>query len=531
MYADSSSVHSRVSELSLPDGVRLVANLWYPSGEGPWPTLLMRQPYDKSIASTVTYAHPSWWARQGFLVIIQDVRGQGQSTGVFQGFAQEAQDTAATHAWVRSLPECNGKLGCYGFSYQGLTQLLAPAHAQAPDCLAPAMVGLDERDNWSCEGGAHWWHLNLGWGLQLAALQTKRRGDNQAWLEIFQSLESGSYLQDGPELLQRYDPLGMAWTWLQRDPQRRDDWPVHQVQDSWLKQPMFLIGGWWDPHLLGVLDLWHKSQAVGGTPEIEVGAATHLNWWPGTQARLLTFFNKYLKGETLSETKKSAQFWNITRFQWEKLSAPPDVTWSLNSSGLACSDPNHGRLIPDAPGIGEEWIVHDPWRPALAIGGHLSPSAGPVDRRELDLRTDIATFNSVPLQQELLLSGRPQLSLNVEADNPGFDLCVGLSRCPAGINVVEQLSTGHLRVLGDKACTCAKYIVQFQPLLASLEIGDRLRVSIAAAAWPAIGVNPGHRGVPCGPTSAQHRVVTLILHLTGSKLRLNPLNFGQPSFG
>lgn len=61
------------------DGVRLDADVYRPDGEGPFPALLMRQPYGRRIASTVTYAHPSWYAEQGYLVVIQDVRGRGSS--------------------------------------------------------------------------------------------------------------------------------------------------------------------------------------------------------------------------------------------------------------------------------------------------------------------------------------------------------------------------------------------------------------------------------------------------------------------
>ncbi len=151
------------------DGVALASRLWRPDEPGPWPCLLMRQPYGKAIASTVTLPHPEWWCRHGFMVLVQDVRGQGDSGGVFKGFSQEAEDTATTLDWIRDHPDCNGRIGLYGFSYQGLTQLLAPEDCAPPDCMAPAMCGLDERNHWSCEGGAHWWHLGLGWGLQLAA--------------------------------------------------------------------------------------------------------------------------------------------------------------------------------------------------------------------------------------------------------------------------------------------------------------------------------------------------------------------------
>ena len=109
--------------LLLRDGVKLISRIWLPNSNGPWPALLMRQPYGREIASTITYAHPSWWASKGYMVIIQDVRGMGSSEGVFNGFSQEASDTSETHEWVRSLKECNGNLGLYGFSYQGFTQL------------------------------------------------------------------------------------------------------------------------------------------------------------------------------------------------------------------------------------------------------------------------------------------------------------------------------------------------------------------------------------------------------------------------
>ena len=97
--------------LVLRDGVRLISRIWLPNGNGPWPALLMRQPYGREIASTITYAHPEWWASKGYMVIIQDVRGMGSSEGVFNGFSQEASDTSETHEWVRSLKECNGKIG------------------------------------------------------------------------------------------------------------------------------------------------------------------------------------------------------------------------------------------------------------------------------------------------------------------------------------------------------------------------------------------------------------------------------------
>ena len=107
----------------------------------------------------------------------------------------EAADMAATLSWLRRRAAAG--LGCYGFSYQGLTQLLGP-RTPPPNCMAAA--GPDERHHWSCEE-APTEHLGLGWGLQLAALQAQRRGDHRAWLETRRSLDSGCYLQNGAELI------------------------------------------------------------------------------------------------------------------------------------------------------------------------------------------------------------------------------------------------------------------------------------------------------------------------------------------
>ena len=530
MSAEKGIVSSRPAALTLPDGVVLQSRLWHPKVGGPWPALLMRQPYGSRIASTVTYAHPTWWASHGFLVVVQDVRGQGESEGVFGGFAQEAADTSATHAWVRDLPECDGRLGAYGFSYQGLTQLTATDSTPPPDCTAPAMTGLDERRHWSCEGGAHWWHLGLGWGLQLAALQAQRRGDATAWLEIRQSLEDSRYLRDGPDLLQRHDPDGMAWRWLRNDPSQEQQWTVHRPPASWLQRPMLLIGGWWDPHLVGLLDLWHRSRAAGGQPCLHIGPASHLQWWPDTQQLMLQFFQQHLQNRPPLEPMPAHQLWNITRHRWDPFPAADSggpALWGLSSQGLACIDPSDGALVADGAGEGSVTLVHDPWRPVPAIGGHLGTTPGPADRTAVDQRSDVATFTSAPLAAELLLTGQPLLQLNAQADQPGFDLCISLSRLPADSHSVEQLSTGVARVRGDEALQPERRSVILQPLQATLAPGDRLRVSVAAAAWPAIGVNPGHDAAPCGAPSPEHRVVTLTLELADSTLQLNPFDSGK----
>jgi hypothetical protein len=146
-----------------------------------------------------------------------------------------------------------------------------------------------------------------------------------------------------------------------------------------------------------------------------------------------------------------------------------------------------------------------------------------VERGDLDNRTDVACFSSAPLPGGLSLLGRPSLEITVQADQPGFDLCVALSLLPAVTTEVHQLSTGFSRVLGPPALGARRRRVDLQPLAVELAPGDRLRLSIAGAAWPAIAVNPGDGSQPWGAAGPNHRVITLTLTLKGSLLQFEPL--------
>ncbi len=544
-----------------PDGVSLASRVWSPPGPGPWPVLLMRQPYGLAIASTVTYAHPSWYARQGFLVVVQDVRGRGDSGGAFGGFRQEAADGAAAVTWARNLPGSNGKVGTYGFSYQGLSQLLNSGEgASLPDCLVPALCGLDERLHWASEGGAHWWSLGLGWALQLAAEGCRRRQDPAGWLEIRRSLESGAYLRDGLSLLERHDPAGMGLGWLQCDPERPELWQRHPVAQALLQRPMLLVAGWHDPQLRGVLDLHRRALAAGGQPELHIGAWSHLDWHGGIDALQRDFFRRHLQApipnpgseppsllapESLAPAQPASgtapaaarlALQCIRTGTWQAQAPLPDALarqgWRLASSGLAAIRSDEGRLLAatkdqdqahdQSQDLGSVTLVHDPWRPTPSRGGHLGPEPGVVERQDLDQRSEVACFSSAVLRAPLRLLGTPRLRLGAGADQPGFDLWACLSVLTS-TGAVQQLCTGGLRLRGERARAQQERRLALQPLDATLQAGERLRLSLAPAAWPAFAVNPGDGSLPQGGVGLQHRVITIELDLNGSRFWLDPL--------
>jgi len=512
--------------LTLRDGVELVSRIWLPEGNGPWPALLMRQPYGREIASTITYAHPLWWNSKGYMVIIQDVRGMGSSGGIFQGFSQEGSDTSETHEWVRSLKECNGKLGLYGFSYHGLTQLTGESDSEPPNCLSPAMTGLNIRDHWCSDGGAFWWHNNIAWGLQIAALKMRRENKFFEWEEIKSALESKSYLRKGLELLKKYDPNSFIIEWLKN---LNYDYPFLEINpiSTWMKKPMLIIGGLWDPHLKGALDLYKKAREAGGDPEIIIANATHLNWWEGSQKSLLQFFDKHLKIDKENNYKKTIRqrkIWNISLNKWDEIDDKyySEYFFGLKSNGTANVDIEDGSLIMNSKGSGWFTIVHDPWRPTQADGGHLGPNPGKFNRNIIDKRLDVGVFQTNFFKKEQNFTGIPILETSVKSDQTNFDICIALSLVDEENKNINQFSTGFLRVKNSKINVECNYKIKMQPTNICLIKRSRLRLSISAAAYPCIGVNPGVEDESIGAPTINHRITTLSFVLNKTFMKMRP---------
>ena len=248
----------RAVRCRLSDGVELVSDHYYPPGAGPHPTLLMRQPYGRDIASTVTYAHPAWFAGDGFNVVIQDVRGRGESGGVFYPFRHEAEDGAETIAWLRERKESNGRIGMYGFSYQGMTQLLAASHQPAGlAAIAPGMTAHDLYHGWFYQQGALRFASTLAWGIQMLKADARRLKLRQASDRLERAWSS---LADQTNVV----PFGLhpAISDLELPGYVRDWFDHAEPGEYWsaldvsrsldrISVPALHISGWYDTYLKG----------------------------------------------------------------------------------------------------------------------------------------------------------------------------------------------------------------------------------------------------------------------------------------
>lgn len=112
--------------VAMRDGVRLATDIYLPDGDGPYPTLLTRTPYNKNGAPGWREPFPVEAAVDAsFVVVIQDVRGRFASEGEFLPPFQERNDGADCIAWVASQPWSTGNIGTFGPSYLGAIQWMA----------------------------------------------------------------------------------------------------------------------------------------------------------------------------------------------------------------------------------------------------------------------------------------------------------------------------------------------------------------------------------------------------------------------
>ena len=109
--SDGVTIDSGVS-MKTRDGVALVADVYRPSADGRYPTLLQRTPYDRRGAAQEARE----LAAAGYVVITQDVRGRFDSQGEFYPFHHESEDGYDAVEWAAALPYSNGQVGMWGGS-------------------------------------------------------------------------------------------------------------------------------------------------------------------------------------------------------------------------------------------------------------------------------------------------------------------------------------------------------------------------------------------------------------------------------
>ena len=263
-------------KIPMRDGTLLDAVVWRPAAPGQYPVLIERSPYEPIWR---TRDNGLFYARQGYVVVGQAVRGVFGSEGQFELFRDdgwgERQDGYDTIEWAAAQPWSNGQVGMIDGSYSGCTQYVVvptrPPHLCA--LFARQSTG-DLKCGWFFPGGAHPRGFTRRWiASSLLAPQLGRRPGPLSEESTRQRVElaiaeAGDWTRRLP--LASWPPLEGLANWYREMLDHPDDdeyWaPItmskvaHEVDT-----PILHFGGWFDVFLSGTLQAFNEIRARGRT--------------------------------------------------------------------------------------------------------------------------------------------------------------------------------------------------------------------------------------------------------------------------
>lgn len=306
MTARTREIHDVVIEsdvmVAMRDGVRLATDVHRPArgsapAPGPFPVLVERTPYDKAgvrvsertagDARAMRRAEvAAYFARRGYVVVVQDLRGRYRSEGRFTKYLGEAQDGYDTLAWVRAQPWCNGEIATFGLSYAAHTQTamigLRPPGLKAMflDC-----GGFSSAYRGGIRHGGAFELKQATWAFKHAALSPAAQADPvtraalaaediREWFRAMPWKRGHSPLRWVPEYEDYFFEQWERGTF--DDYWRQPELYAAGHYDAFDGVPVMLMCGWWDPYAQTTTDNYLGiSRRPRGLARMLLGPWTH----------------------------------------------------------------------------------------------------------------------------------------------------------------------------------------------------------------------------------------------------------------
>lgn len=542
------------SHVGIPmrDGVKLYADIYRPNRPGKFPVLVVRTPY--GVQRDGVHAEALSFARAGFIVVNQDVRGRYESEGKWEPFRDEAKDGHDTIAWAAKQEWSTGKVGSQGGSYLGNNQWLAAA-LQPPGLtvMTPRVASTSIYHNWAYFGGAFRLSFNYGWGV---VRMPHRIMQPQYWhTEAFSPAEL-SYdrilwhtpLETG-DLASSNTVVPHYRDWVKHE-SYDDYWRALSVEERFsdIKQPALMMGGWFDIFLAGTLNGYTGMRQKGGSEtarresklivgpwghgptqkfgDVDFGPTARKDWNEIEQR----WYGHYLRGDDNGmDREPPVEIFYMGANKWKKESdwPIPGTKYTplyLSSDGRpANSVRGGGQLAWEKPSAGKNSYRYDPANPVMTLGGNNccgTPTlAGPKDQRPLESRGDVLVYTGPILDKPVAIAGPVKMVLHASTDGPDTDWMVKLVDVhPDGFAM--PVAEGILRARFREGLDRPKLLQANQTYEFSVDMagtanvflpGHRLRVDITSSNFPQFDRNP-NTGEPLGKATQVRVANNTILH-------------------
>ena len=514
-------VHDEIVWSRMRDGVRLAADLYRPVTDEPIPAILVRTPYGRKGEGLLK---GSIFARRGYAVLVQDVRGRFESEGEWFPIRNETSDGSDTIDWLAAQPWCDGNVGMIGASYGGWVQWYA-ARSGNPHlkAIVPQVAPPDPDQNFPSEGGV-FLLSSAWWGTVLDGVVRGESLPQRDWTEALSTLP----LTDIDEALGIEHPF--LDEWLAHPPTDSAYWDPLRYQTYYDRIDVAVLNltGWFDGDQPGALQNFRgmrahaRSEAVRRSQFLVVGPWGHafntnrriggVDFGPEAVVDLdsvyIRFFDRYLKGvENGIEEEDPVKVFVTGSNRWS-----PETDWPLSgtrftplylaSPGTAQTVEGGGELSPTPPAEGldqPDAYRYDPTDlpETLADFNDMSGESATADHSELPDRDDFLDYTSPPLAAPVELSGPFEAVLSVSTDGPDTDFCVALYRiAPDGrmtgiAGGIQRLRYrfGSRRDAPVEPGEIVEVTVDLWAHSIRLEAGDRLRLQVGSSFFPGYARN------------------------------------------
>lgn len=455
------------------DGITLQADIYRPDAPGRFPVILQRTPYDKrnDVSTGLSFAS------HGFVFVDQDVRGRNASEGDWYPFKYESRDGYDAVEWVAGLAYSDGKVGLYGGSYVGATQMLA-AIASPPHLVGimPFVTASDYHEDWAYQGGAFEQLLAQAWSSALALDGLMRRTAPTAlpthW-DLKHSPVDYALLDPGKATA---DLAKYYFDWIDH-PTDDDYWKQWSIQRNFdkIRVPALVVGGWYDLFQDGSLRTYMGIRSNGGSEEARKGTRLimvvggHAGFTPkigdvdfGKQSvpdltgLAIRWYDYLLKGIDDGISKEAhVRLFVMGKNEWRDeddwpLKRAKSTYYYLHSNGKANTLSGDGTLntVPPKAETADQY-VYDPDDPVPTHGGavlgdtaHYPP--GPLDQRAVETRPDLLVYTTPAFKQDTEVTGPVTLELFVSSSAVDTDF-VGKLIDVSPNGQAENLTDGILR--------------------------------------------------------------------------------------
>jgi putative CocE/NonD family hydrolase len=430
--------------MPMRDGVRLATDIYRPKGDGKYPVIFSRTPYNFNSwgdgeERTRNYQRAYEYIKKGYVYVIQNERGRYYSEGEWDILGVPLTDGYDAFEWMKNQSWSNGKIGTVGCSSTAEWQMAVsaldhPSHAAMVPQGFGAGVGrvgdINEQGNWY-RGGAEQM-LFFAWLYGVEHDKFKPRIPEGATQEDL--IRISRFYDLAPEnppvdmsealshlpiqdILKNINGKQEVFDKMIRRKPNHPDWFKGGIyhDDKDIGTPSFWFASWYDVSITPNIKLFNharnnsKDQFIRDNQYLVIAPTLHCGYTRATEntivgersvgdARLnydeqiTKWFDLWLKGDDndFKETTPRVQYYTMGSNEWQSAEQWPPantemVTYYLNSGGKANSRFGDGRLSTKKAGKDNpDGFIYDPMAPVPSYGGNVCCTGNAVRGGAMD---------------------------------------------------------------------------------------------------------------------------------------------------